>query len=299
MLDDRDETIDDRLRQLGRMGTVSPFFHTFYRLIAEYACSPAISAQHIDDLFAQFLNIELDYYRRLDRAAGQEDFKLGDIYSVADKHRIALESLTEEVLTTSGHSRDDELARQLILAACYYHTSQTEKVVAHLEAAARHLTQERLIYFALGYNRYMLALEAFVRPAEEPGEWLISDYIRFQQACLQAASTFEEVLTGSQSDAEVYQWIGRVLASAGFQQAAEQALLQAKEATGDQDSDFSQLEPYLSVPRDKTVFTQSSFDLPSISADEIELAKKLLEEPLSISDLWPADDPDWHNQQYN
>ncbi len=145
----------------------------------------------------------------------------------------------------------------------------------------------------------MLALEAFVRPAEEPGEWLISDYIRFQQACLQAASTFEEVLTGSQSDAEVYQWIGRVLASAGFQQAAEQALLQAKEATGDQDSDFSQLEPYLSVPRDKTVFTQSSFDLPSISADEIELAKKLLEEPLSISDLWPADDPDWHNQQYN
>ena len=290
---DRNEAINDKLRQLGRMGTVSPFFHTFYQLIAQYACSPRSSARYIGDLFAQFLNAEFSYHRRLDRATQQEGLKLGDVYSLADKHRIALDSLADEALTTSGRSRDDELARQLILATCYYHTSQTEKVVAHLEAALRHHGDERLIYFALGYNRYMLALEAFVRPAEEPGEWLISDYIRFQEACPQVASAFEEVLTGSQSDAEVYQWISRVLASAGLHQAGEQALSQAKEATPDQDSDSSRQDPYPPAPPgDQFISAQSFVDLRPISTHEIGQVRKLLKASFSISDLWPEDDPD-------
>ncbi len=49
------------------------------------------------------------------------------------------------------------------------------------------------------------------------------DLLTFQMACLQAVSAFESALTGQDSDSEVYEWVGRVLETAGFEEAAGQA----------------------------------------------------------------------------
>jgi len=287
MRDNRDEVIQQRLRELALMPSVSPFCKTLYQLIAEYA-HPASSWDHgIDSLFARFLSIELRYHGQLARFSQRQDIRSGDLQSLTDKRQIGLELVAEEAHNTSCQSREEEIARQLILAECYYHTHKTDKVVAHLEAATEEDRDEPLIQFALGYNRYVLALQAFVRPAEQPGKRLTTSYLNFQIACLQAASTFAKVLTGSESDAEVYHWIGTVLATAGFPQAAEEAFAQA-EAVEDGESD----EVGLQDDGDLTsefVSGQLPPGLPSITQAEIDEFTELLKDPPPIGDSWPDD----------
>ena len=288
MRDNRDEVIHHQLSQLAEMPTVSPFCETFYQLIAQYACPGRCGDENIGRLFARFLGIELRYHGQIDRANRREDVRTGEVQSLADKRQIGLASLAEEVRAVRCQSRDDEIARQLILAECYYHTHQTKKVIAHLEAAARQDSDEPLILFALGYNRYMLALEAFVQPAPQPGEWLITDYLDFQMICLQAASAFVKVLRGSESDAEVYQWIGRVLATAGFQQAAAQAFTQA-EQVGYGESD--EIEPQEhSELTSQFADEQPPAPLPPITSAEIDKFTERLKGPLPITQLWLDDD---------
>jgi len=273
------------------MATVSPGSRMVYRVIARYA--GAGREDNIADLLTGLLSIELWYHQQLDRTRRRAHPGHGDLQSLADKRRIALELLAEEAKGTCGPTREDEIARHLILAECYYHTYYTEKVVAHLEAALQQRSDEPLVYFALGYNRYVLALEAFLRQAEQPGEWVPVNYMSFQRACLEAATAFEKVLIGSESDVEVYQWIGRVLATAGFQQAAEQAFRQAVQAKYDETGESAQQD--VSELTGEPAGEELLAKLPPISEAEIERAKEQLKKSLSILDLWPPDDPNIQN----
>jgi len=289
----RDQTIEDQLSQLAQMDTVSPFCQVFYRLIAQYVSRAGEPATGIGNLFAGFLSREVWYHEQIDRAGAQGQLSPGDHRSLADKRRIGLELLAEEAETTRCGSPQEEIGRQLVLAECYYHTAQTAKVVAHLEAAAYRDSHQSLIQFALGYNRYILALEAFVRSTADPGKRLITDYISFQRVCLQAAAAFERVLSGRQSDRHVYEWIGRVLATAGFQEAAQQAFVQAEAAEHNYTGEISQQdEPELNA---KFSGEHMLSELPPITQAEIEQATELLNGSLLIEELWPYDDHDWQN----
>ena len=281
---DRDEVIERQLRELARMPTVSAFSQGFYQLIADYACALGGGGEEVGGLFARFLNVELAYHGQLDRANRQEGLHLGDFQSAMDKRQIGLACLAEEVRATRAGSREDEIARQLILAECYYHTDQTDKVVAHLEAAAEDESEDPLIQFALGYNRFLLALQAFIRPTDKRGEWLTADYSHFQRTCLQAASAFEKALANGHDDAYLYHWLGMVLASAGLEQAAHEAFAQAEQAEGGGMAETDlQEEELWSTEAAETEHRVS--ELPAITPAEIARVREVLKNPLCISDL--------------
>lgn len=289
----RDQTIEDQLSRLAQMDTVSPFCQAFYRLIARYVSPAGEPVGDSSNLFARFLSHEIWYHEQIDRAGSQGQLGPGDRQSLTEKRRIGLELLAEEAETTRCGSPQEEIGRQLILAECYYHTSQTAKVVAHLEAAAHRDAHQSLIQFALGYNRYILALEAFVRSTAHPGKWLIADYISFQRVCLEAAAAFARVLSGRQSDRDVYEWIGRVLTTAGFQEAAQQAFIQAEDAEHNYTGEISQ--QYELELNAKFGGEHLPSELPPITQAEINQATELLKGSLLIEDLWPYDDHDWQN----
>lgn len=293
MRDERDKAIQEQLGELTQMPTVSPFCRTFYQLIAQYTRAAGGRAEGAGHLLASFLNVELRYHGQLAKASRQDHVHVGDLQSMADKRWIGLAALAEEAAATRGQAREDEIARQLILAECYYHADQTEKVVAHLEAAAEDDSDQPLIQFALGYNRYLLAIKAFLRPTDKPGEWLTADYLHFQRTCLQAASAFEKVVSAGHSNAHIYQWLGTVLATAGFEQAADQAFLQAQQAEQG-NIDETDLAEALEVTRELDIASRPSA-LPPITQAEIDRVRELLIEPLQLPASWFSDDQSLNN----
>ncbi len=287
-----DQTIEHYLSQLAQLPTVSPFCQALYQLIGQYVCPKGSPVGDMGDLFVRFLTREVRYHRQLDKISGSGP-DVSDRQSLAEKRHIGLELSAEEAQSVHCSLPQEEIARQLLLAECYYHTYRPAQVVAHLEAAAQRDPDQPLIQFALGYNRYILALEAFASPTAESDEAVTVDYMSFQRACLQAAAALEKVLAGHENDRYIYQWIGRILATAGFPDAAQEAFVQA-EAT-----DYNRLR---NTNREddwpantESAGQQASGQLPPITQAEIDQATQLLRQSLPIEDLWPDDDYNWEN----
>ena len=89
-----------------------------------------------------------------------------------------------------------------------------------------------LVQFALGYNRFELANQAFTALDPDSGETLVLDEDRYRLACLNAVNAFQQGLTGEAFDGQLHWWIGRVLEAAGFGDAAQASLRQAAETIG-------------------------------------------------------------------
>jgi len=268
----------------------APLTRALCQLMAEYATEQGESRQ-MAQLVTIFLSREIRYHRQVERLRDREELRAADLKSLAGKRSIALQDMIEQTKQTPAQTSKSEIARQLLLAECYYQVQEPDKVVAHLENALADGAEEPVVYFALGYNRYRLALESFEPVVEIIDSGPRSDLLSFQRNCLQAVSAFENALTGHSSDSEVYEWIGRVLETAGFEEAAHEAFDKADDLAYSDDGLGSPGPAGASVSRSPT--EQAAHREP-ITKEEIEQFGRQLEGSHDIAELSP-DDGDLRN----
>lgn len=284
MLDSSDEAIWGHVREFTEMHTPSAFSQAFYRLMAEYA-TVTTDTEASRSLLVRFLDREVRYYRQIERFRTKETVTVADLQSLAGKRHIGLCELIDAAKETPSATDKGEIARQLLLAECHYHTEEPEKAVAHLERAVARGADDPLVHFALGYNRYRLAVEGLGSPGEHARLDSSADPMNFQLACLQAVAAFEDALTGQDSDSEVYHWIGRALQTAGFEQAAAQAFDKAEDLAYVEYDDSDPGLGGLHWDDDGPAGLDSEQQRP-ISEAEVRQVRELLKGPHDISDLW-------------
>ena len=285
MYDDSNEAIWQQLWEYYQMSAPSSLSQALCQLIAEYATVEADS-QCMPELVTQFLNREVKYHHLVDKLRTSEALTTDDLKSLAGKRSIALRDIIERATEATIEVDTGEIARQLLLSECYQQVQEPDKVVAHLEKALADGADEPLVYFALGYNRFRLALESFGPLVELGDDSDSNDLLTFQMACLQAVSAFENALTDQASDSEVYEWIGRVLETAGFDEAAGQAFDKADDLAY---SDRADGEPDAAHrgPEGDSPSTRPGQQMGPITEEETEEFGKLLAGKHDIRELRP------------
>jgi hypothetical protein len=222
MYETGDEAIRVRLDELDDLPTVNDFCRAYYALLGQLVAQvPTEEAVRL--VFAGLLDIELRHHRTLQRLISQDELDLAEMTTAAEERRVGLESILE----FASRLRPPELAaeglRELVIAECHYHLHQTHKCVEALERAIEAGVRVPLVQFALGYNRYVDALESWSRVPEGSSEPQITDPLSFQLHCLHAVSALEDGLTGGEMDGHLYWWIGNVLDVVGLTDAAADA----------------------------------------------------------------------------
>jgi hypothetical protein len=271
-MDTSDQAIQERLSELGTLGTVSAFCRTFYRLIAELVTATD-AAGGVRVAFAGLLEVELRYHRELQHLAESHQVTFADLQSAAERHRIGLHAVCEYAGRLEGLEALAEAARDLVLAEGHYHLRHTAEVVSSLERVVSLGLQQPLVQFALGYNRYLLALETCTEPTESGQELVLHNPLSFRLQCLQAVSALEEGLQDTALDGQLYWWMGVILEAAGLTEAAQDAY--------DKSADVLQGEEEQEMPAS-----------PTITEEEIREAGEALEGPFDPAALsgWEQDD---------
>ncbi len=222
------EDIYDRLERLGEYRTVSDFAFAYYGLIADYLSGESREAEGVRLRMLEFLEVLERHHRALEQFTSEDDVTLGNVRSVAEKRDIGLRALLEQ-LGVDRAQGDTEVGRLLLSAECYYQLALVDRVVERLEMAVALGADHPLIHFALGYNRYELAIQAFTRYDSESGQRLVDDEDRYRLACLSAVTAMQEGLTGGSIDASLHWWIGHILGVAGFAEAARKSFARGRE----------------------------------------------------------------------
>jgi len=287
MYDDSSEAIWQQLWEYYQMPAPSPLSQALCQLIAEYATVGADS-QRMPELVTQFLNREIRYHHLVDKLSTSEALTPDDLKSLSRKRSIALRDIIERATEATTEMGAGEIARQLLLAECYQQVQEPDKAIAHLEKALTDGADEPLVHFALGYNRFHLALESFgpvVELADDSADDG-DDLLTFQMACLQAVAAFERALTGQASDSEVYEWIGRILETAGFEEAAGQAFDKADDLAYSNRADGEPADAYRGLQGDSRSIRRGQKMVP-ITQEEIAEFGELIEGEHNISELGP------------
>lgn len=278
-LDDR--AIETRLYELDTLETVSVFCRAFYRLIAGLVCMIG-EERSVRVALVGMLDVELRYHRDLQRLAEREQVQAEELQGVTERHRIGLYAVCEYARQVERREVLTEAVCDLVLAECSYHLRRTAEVVVALERVIGAGINQPLIQFALGYNRYLLALENCAQSGGAEGEVVVRDPVTFRVQCLRAVSALEDGLQGTGLDGQLYWWIGIILDAAGLTEAAQDAydksakLLHPEQQQDgmrpDESKSWRQQEP---VPRD-------------ISDEEVRQAGRLLSGPFNPSWLLDA-----------
>lgn len=217
-----DQALQARLEELDALETVSGFSRAFYRLIARLV---TMAPGH-DDVrigLAGLLDVELRYHRELRCLAQRQEVSFADLQSAGERHRIGLNAVRQYTVRLEGLDAVPAAAKDLVLAECNYHLRRTAEVVGALERVVRLGISQPLVQFALGYNRYLLALETCTEATANADEVLLHDPISFRVQCLRAVSALEDGLQGTEWDGQLYWWIGVILDAAGLTEAAQDA----------------------------------------------------------------------------
>ncbi|MFW6157162.1 MAG: hypothetical protein ACOC7J_07565 [Armatimonadota bacterium] len=217
------EEIYDSLDRLSEYETVSAFAVAYYDLIAAYLSGDSREARGLRLRLGEFLEVLEGYHRALEVFTLENQVTLGNVRSAAEKRDIALRVLLQQ-LTVDTAGGDLQIGRLLLSAECCYQLGLVDRVIERLERAVRTGADHPLVHFALGYNRYELATQAFTRYDSDSGDRVVDDEDRFRLACLSAVSALQDGLTGSGFDARLHWWIGNILQAAGFAEAARASL---------------------------------------------------------------------------
>lgn len=222
------EDIFERLEHLGDYRTVSDFAFAYYGLIADYLSGEGRETEGVRLRMLEFLEVLDRYHAALEQFTSDDHVTLGNIRSVAEKRDIGLRVLLEQLSVDSARG-ETEIARLLLCAECYYQLALIDRVVERLELAILCGADHPLVHFALGYNRYDLAIQAFTLYDSSSGERVVDDEDRYRLACLSAVSAFQDGLSGGGMDISLHRWIGHILDVAGFPEAAQKSISRAEE----------------------------------------------------------------------
>jgi len=228
-----DRSIFERLERLAAYATVPEFVQAFYELIAEYLVDSGSLDGPVGRYFLEYLRVEDRYHNSLTPLEADGALDLASVRDSTEKREIGLLSVLELLIEVHATGQA-ELARVLLSAECYFHLGLTDRVVERLETAITCGADHPLVQFALGYNRFELANEAFTAYDMESGETQVVDEDRYRLACLNAVNAFQQGMTGEEFDGQLHWWIGNVLRAAGFGDAADASLRRAAEMIGAQ-----------------------------------------------------------------
>lgn len=280
------EDIYVRLDALSQCDTVSSFAQAFYELIAQHTLGEGLQAQWLRNRFAEYLDTETRYHRALATLASEDSATLGNLRSATEKREIALRALLEQ-LRRPVLSGAADAGRLLVSAECYYQLGMIEHVVERLECAIEAGAKHSLTYFALGYNRYLLAVQAFTAYSASSGTRQVIDEARFRAGCLRAVGAFQEGLNGDEFDGQLHWWIGTVLEATGFSEAAAASHEKASEimAAARELSGESAEEDELGLDFGGDYEYERQVDRKPITEEEIQEAALLLRQSHRVSDL--------------
>lgn len=282
---DQDD-IYDRLDALGEYETVSSFAYAYYGLIADYLAGGGRAAQELRLRLMDFLKIIGRYHRALSVFTSEDQVTLGNVRSAAEKRDIGLRVLLEQLNGGMVHG-EAEVGRLLLSAECYYQLALIDRVVDRLEGAVDAGANDPLVQFALGYNRFELATQAFTRYDPESGRREVDDDDRYRLACLSAVSAFQKGLTGDGFDAQLHWWIGNILRTAGFEEAADASFEKAERIM----EEIEQMAAFDSTSYEIDLESNRDYEYDSeagggpITEDEVRQAGLLLRRSHSQSDL--------------
>ncbi|MGE5531097.1 MAG: hypothetical protein ACM3VW_03130 [Bacteroidota bacterium] len=278
MHDTSDEAIRQRLEELGAYPTLAPFSRSFYGFVAELV--NAISGQSgVRLALAGLLDVELRHHREMARLADRSVLALSDLQELSERHRIGLATVLELAEKVPAVEVVPAAARQLILAQCYYHLRHMDEVVEALEEVVALGVHQPLVQFALGYSRYVVALESCARESDLAGQARVPDQLAFQMRCLRAVGALEDGLSGGEFDIQLYWWMGVILEAAGLTEAAQHAY----------DKSASLME--LGDGTEEAEAAPELFGFAAISEAEVRLAAELFKGRFHPADLW-GEEPD-------
>lgn len=280
MHDASDEALEGRLAELDTCVTATPFSRGFYRLIAELV--GAAGAEHAVRLaLVGLLDVELRRHRQLQHLAERQEVSLDDLQEASEKHRIG----TLAVLQFAKNLPETQVlataAGKLIVAQCEYHLRHTTAVVAALEDVLRLGVDQPLIQFALGYSRYVLAVEDFTRLRSGGGDSEMPDRLDYQLQCLRAVGALENGLCGGDFDIQLYWWMGVILEAAGL-----------TEAAGDAYDKSTRLMKMSEADEMGDPWSEGSVE-EMITADEVRLASEYFKGRFHPSQLLGPESDEW------
>jgi len=280
------EDVYGRLDALGQYETVSSFAQALYELVAGYTLGEGLQAQWLRNRFAEYLDTESRYHGALARLASEEVTTLSNLRYATEKREIALRALLEQLRRPVLFGAA-EVGRLLVMAECYYQLGAIENVVERLECAIEVGADHNLVHFALGYNRYVLAVQAFTAYSASTGTRQVIDEAHYRAACLRAVSAFQEGLSGDEFDGQLHWWIGTVLEATGFSEAAaasheraSEIMAEAKDLTRE-----SAEQDELGLDSSGDYGYERQVSRKPITEEEIQEAADLLRQSYRVSDL--------------
>lgn len=273
MYDATDDAIRRRVEELDGGVTATPFSQAFYRLIAELG-SVADNDDPVRLALMGLLDVELRHQFQLQQMAEAPAVSLGDLQQAADTHRAGVAAVLKFVRQLPGSQTPVAAAGKLIEAQCEYRLGHTAEVVEALETVLQLGVGQPLIQFALGYSRYVLAVETFIQPGSGDRELRVRDRLGYQLQCLRAVAALEDGLSGHEFDIQLYWWIGVILDAVGLTEAARDAY----------DKSASLMERL--APDDPSEQWSAESSTPgAITEDEVRLAAHYLKGRFRPSDL--------------
>jgi tetratricopeptide (TPR) repeat protein len=234
---------------------------------------------------------ELRYRHQLEAMVASPKLELGTLRSLYDEYRAALEQNLDQLTHALATSNPQRAARALALAGCQINLGHVEEALACAEGALEAGVNEALLHLVLGALRYQEVLRRF-GPRRQLGE---REALRFQLACLWVVSALEKGL-GGELDSQLYWWIGTVLESAGFEQAAREAYAKAQAAEVDdeegqedeEEEDWQEGDTGVAPAGSSGWAEDQPGGLPAISAVEEELVREALKYPRYVRELLDA-----------
>jgi hypothetical protein len=225
------DEIGEQLAELRGMATVSEVSALVHELVAGRLADGPEHGERLRDLFRAHVRRELRFHRLLGNFLASSDVSYGSVVSLADKRRVSVRE-TLEALDEGAADREADRALGLLLRAeCHRDLGDFEASSEALRAVVTAGVGDPAVHYALGSDLFALAQEAQAKHALS-GDGDVSGRERwpYREALLTAVSAYEGGLSGGPLDARLYQGMSVCLEHAGFTQAAEDALRQAKES---------------------------------------------------------------------
>ena len=266
------DRIRHALRQLGGLQSVSSFSRLYYDFVAQRLADEDAGDRTLRRSFADLVEWEVRYHTALGNLTDADGVSIIGIGDLADKRHAGLCEIVARLSRMRGLPGDREATRRLIMAECFYQTVMYERVVSCLEAAIEAGARDPLVFFSLGYNRYVVAEEVFAATDASTGDQVVVDVRSYRRALLEAVTAFEDGLSGGELDPQLYWWIGTCLDRAGFANAARKAFREAEQGAEQQAPEPNEQGGGLQDPLGE-------------EDAELEMVRQALRQPCRASDI--------------